>query len=97
MRQPFNKYRPTRTVSSSGGGYTETLGEATLLWGIMIFPENEIKMIVDSSEDIITGDIVVTEDDSTTDQYRIVNSERMAGQGEKILTLEKVSRPIGPV
>ncbi len=97
MKQPFNKYRPTRIASSRGGGYKETLGTATLLWGIMVFPEDEIKMIIDSSEDVITGDVIVTEDDTTTDQYRVVNSERMAGQSEKILTLEKISRPIGPV
>ncbi len=96
MRQPFNKYRPTRTASGRGG-HTEVLGTATLLWGIMVFPEDEIKMIVDVDEDVIVGDIVTTEDDTTADQYRVGNSERMAGQSEKILTMMKVSRPIGPV
>ncbi len=97
MRQPFNKYRPTRTESARGGGYREVLGTATILWGIMVFPEDEIKMIIDVDEDVVVGDIVTTEDDTTTDQYRVGNSERMAGQSEKILTLTKVSRPIGPV
>ena len=64
-KEPITKYRPTRT--RSGGGYAETLGSSTTIWG-RFFPrkpphqEEVLVGDVDINEDVEVGDILIVEE-----------------------------------
>ena len=52
-------------------------------------------MVIDINEDLVVGDIIQIEDEAIKEgYYRVIGIQRIAGQSEKVLRLEKVHQPI---
>jgi hypothetical protein len=60
MKSPFKHYRPTR-LSDGHGGFFETLGTDTTLWGTVVVHQASVEMIVDAAEDVKIGDVIIVE------------------------------------
>ena len=61
MKRPFTRYRPLRTADRKGG-YVETLVDPVLLWGEPRLDNSKLTVQVDSTEDVIEGDVVKFEE-----------------------------------
>ena len=61
-RIPYKRYRPTK-VSDGEGGFSETLGASSTLYGDVRYHEAETRMVVRKNSDVQIGDVVVIEED----------------------------------
>ena len=87
MKTAISKYRPTRTASASGGGFIETLGTATTIYGNITYHDSQMTVRdVDNAEDILPMDVLVIQEymDGSGAQYRVSQIQRETGQ----LTME---------
>ncbi len=94
---PFNRYRPTR-VPDGDGGFSETLGTATVLFGILEANKTQITMIVELYEDVKINDIVgiIPEDTSTETFYRVIDANRVLDTTKREVNLTRIDRPVSP-
>lgn len=91
VKFPCSKYRPTRAADGEGG-FTETLGSASTLYGATKTHNNRVLFICDMHEDVEVGDLIVIE----SARYRVADVERTQGTRQKQCGLERVDRPIVP-
>ena len=86
-----DRYTPTR-VNDDEGGSTETLGEATEMWGIIRVHEAGPVFICRTDESVGTEDRIMVD----TAQYRVIG-RRGHLQGPYVqYDVERVARPIVP-
>jgi hypothetical protein len=90
-------YRPAR-VSDGAGGFTETLGDATELYGWLEIQANRTLLIYERAADVRVGDLVetVTREDHEAARYRVTGIVGPAGAMHTRATVERVARPIVP-
>jgi len=80
FKAPFNKYRPVKT-SDGEGGYTEALGTATTVWGLVKVWQNETHFVTDIENDIEIDDQIKLKSDAL---YRFIDPIiEMAGSQHK--------------
>lgn len=91
LKFPVTHYRPTR-ASDNEGGFTETLGSGQTVYGSLPLHNSKIVFICDMHEDVIVGDLIVSENAS----YRVQGKERVMGTRHSRFELERVERPIVP-
>lgn len=90
MRIPYARYRPTRTPDGQGGWTPTSLGAANTLYGAVSYQESETEMSVKISSDVQETDIIVI----GGAQYEVLQIVRQDGTDSKMLSLEKIERPI---
>jgi len=59
---PIKRYRPTR-ARDGVGGFSEALGEATTIYGVVRVDESGTRMIFNLHTDVRPGDIVAVRKD----------------------------------
>jgi len=84
-------YRPTRT-SDGEGGWTDTLGEATALYGAVQIHESEIRISHRYGDDLHVEDII----DAGNAYYRIVALVSATEAPWQMAIAERTERPIVP-
>jgi len=90
MKAPFDKYRPTR-IADGAGGFTESNGTATTLWGEYSYYKNIHTLgCVGSKEDVDIDDVVKIENAF----YRVMGVLQIPGAITKALTLERMDAPV---
>lgn len=92
LKHPVSRYRPTRAADGEGG-FTETLGAATTIYGAIELHKNETVLICEQHDDIQTGDIIAAEGAN----YRVTPKiERVMLSRMKRVGLERMEKPITP-
>jgi len=86
---PYNRYRPTRT-SDGQGGFTETAGDASTVYGILEYQESEPRFLARRESDIEKGDLIEVAGES----YRVTTTRKIDGTDTQEVSLEKVDKPI---
>lgn len=94
---PASRYRPTR-VSDGAGGYAETLGSATTVYGLVVLHENRTALVCDADEDVDVGDLVDVDAGGGSGRYRVTAISRQPGATgrRKSCALERLARPVEP-
>ena len=59
---PIKLYRPTR-VKDNAGGFTEVLGSATTIYGVVRVDESGTQMVFNLHTDVRPGDVVAVRKD----------------------------------
>lgn len=93
---PVSRYRPLRAPDGEGG-FSETLGIATTVYGVIEFHSDKTYLMIESFEDVLVGDIVGVSDDGRPEgRYRVTQSARLGATRWRKLALERMERPIAP-
>jgi len=89
MLTPYELKRPTRT-SDGMGGFTESLPSGSVLYGTLVYQENEPFMLTRRESDIQRGDIIVVQGED----YRVLQVRKIDGGDTSEVSLERTVKPI---
>jgi hypothetical protein len=99
QKQPYDRYRPTKTPTSDGGGFTETWSEAVTVYGHVEVHDTEVVFEFDPLEDVRVMDLIaVTESGRDVAYYRVKRIfDRVVHGGRRAKArLERHDRPVNP-
>lgn len=90
--QALTKYRPTKAPDDTGGGFTRSYSDGVTVYGMTTFDEPEIRLVFGSSQDIVAGDVIESDEGN---QYEVTNVRSAMGAMDSVAILEKTEKPIG--
>ncbi len=97
-RIPLTRYRVTPT-SDGAGGFVAAAGAPYPCFGTMTVCEKQSAVMIDRHEDIRVEDWIVSQDqrDLRDAYYRVLSIIQAPRAQQRILTVERMARPIWPV